>query len=63
MLDAGALAGGVLIDEDDGLAAGGGGFAAPTDGVFAAVDCVAGFFAILNNRKAGLVAPNRNEGH
>ena len=35
------------MEEDDGLAAGGGGFAAPTDGVFVAVDCVAGFLAML----------------
>ena len=61
MLDGGALAGGVLVDEDDGPAAGGGGFAAAADGVFAAVDCVAGFLAILNNSKAELVAPSRNE--
>lgn len=47
MLDAEALGGGVLVEDDDGLAAAGGGFAIPTDGVFAAVDCVAGFLAMI----------------
>ena len=47
MLGAACLGGGALAEDEDGLAAGGGGFAAPTDGVFAAVDWVAGFLAIV----------------